>query len=283
MKNARSLFRILSRRTAFSIPMVATLLCLAPHLADAQTTAWSAGSFNVDVPNVVRRSNIVLAQANVSPYTSMPLGNGTLGAAVWAANGFTAQLNRGDTFPDRKSPGQVTIPGLSAMTNASNFSAYLDLYDGTLYESGGGMTATIYVTQNNELVVDVTGANPSVSQTVQGNLWSPRSPTAAASGSIATLAETWQDSGTAGSGATFGSLLAITAGGQGVTASVVNSTTIQLQFTPNTNGSFRVVIGAPSWTGGNAQTTATSLFGSDATVASSTSSILEPTRARKLA
>jgi hypothetical protein len=38
----------------------------------------------------------------------MPLGNGTLGAAVWAANGFIARLNRIDTFPDRKSTGQVT-------------------------------------------------------------------------------------------------------------------------------------------------------------------------------
>jgi len=67
---------------------------------------------------------------------SMPLGNGSLGAAVWAAGGFTAQLNRDDTFPDRKSPGQVTISGLSAITTAANFHAYLDLYDGVLIETG---------------------------------------------------------------------------------------------------------------------------------------------------
>ncbi|WP_158973333.1 ricin-type beta-trefoil lectin domain protein [Streptomyces griseus] len=98
----------------------------------------------------------------------MPLGNGTLGAAVWAAGGFTAQLNRSDTFPQRKSPGWLTIPGLAALTGAPDFSAHLDLYDGTLVESGGGMTATIYTrADKDELVVDVTGADPASAQTAQ--------------------------------------------------------------------------------------------------------------------
>ena len=242
-----------------------------PVSAQSATTAWSNGTFKVDVPNVVRRSNIILGQPNLAPTSSMPLGNGDLGAAVWSANGFTAQLNRDDTFPDRKSPGQVTIPGLSALTGAPDFSAHLDLYNGALVESGGGMTATIYVrATTDELVVDVTGANPSATQTVQGYLWSGRSPVAAASGNVATLAETFQDNETGGVGRTFGTLLALTAGGQNVTASVVNSETVQLRFTPNSNGSFRVIIGAPTWTGGNATSTATALFGSDATVASAT-------------
>ena len=60
--------------------------------------------------------------------------------AAWAANGFTAQLNRSDTMPNRLSPGQVQIPGLAAMTSASNFTGTLDLYNGVLNESGGGMT-----------------------------------------------------------------------------------------------------------------------------------------------
>jgi len=54
---------------------------------------------------VISRSNIVLGSANATATQFMPVGNGTLGAAVWAAGGFTAQLNRFDTFPDRKSPG----------------------------------------------------------------------------------------------------------------------------------------------------------------------------------
>jgi hypothetical protein len=57
--------------------------------------------FTIDTPNVVRRSNIVLGKPNVLPQDSMALGNGTLGIAVWAANGFTAQINRADTLPDR--------------------------------------------------------------------------------------------------------------------------------------------------------------------------------------
>jgi hypothetical protein len=63
---------------------------------------------------------------------------------------------------------------------------------------------------------------------------------------------------------------AITAGGTNVTASVVNSTEVQVSFTPNSNGSFRIVVAAPSWTGGNAATTASTLIGSDTTTAAST-------------
>src|SRR6202042_3886459 len=62
---------------------------------------------------------------------------------------------------------------------------------------------------------------------------------------------------------------AITAGGTNVTASVVNSTEVQVSFTPNSNGSFRVVIASPAWTGGNATSTASTLIGSDATTAAS--------------
>src|SRR2546430_5097129 len=109
------------------------------------TTAWRDGSFVVDTANLVRRSDIVLGRANSTPAESMALGNGQLGAAVWAANGFTAQLNRGDTFPDRKSLGQLVISGLSRMTGAADFAGTLDLYDGMLRESGGGMTVTAFV------------------------------------------------------------------------------------------------------------------------------------------
>jgi len=234
------------------------------------TTAWHGGAFGVDVANVVRQSDIVLGRANTAATQSMPLGNGTLGVAVWAAGGFTAQLNRSDTLPGRKSPGQVNIPGLSVITNAPDFHGYLDPYNGQLYESGGGMSATIYVrADKDELVVDVTGANPATAQTATISLWSGRSPTAAASGAIATLAETWADNiPTTGSGQTFGSLAALTAGGRSVTASVVNSSTVRVSFTPNADGSFRVIVGAPRWSGGNAASTAAALLGSDPSVSS---------------
>ncbi len=235
------------------------------------TTAWQSGHFSVNTAGVVGRSDIVLGSPNSAAAQSLGLGNGSLGVAEWAAGGFTAQLNRTDTMPDRKSPGQVTIPGLSTMTSASNFTGTLDLYNGVLTESGGGMTLKAWVASGkDELIVDVTGANPATTQTATVGLWSGRSPTAAASGSIGTLAETWVDnSEQEPSGKTFGSLAAITAGGQGVTASVVNSTSVQVSFKPNTDGSFRVVVGAPTWAGGNAATTASSLLGSDATATES--------------
>jgi hypothetical protein len=238
-----------------------------PAAAAAGSTAWRNGSFVVDTPNVVRRSDIVLGQPNVNAAQFVPLGNGTLGGAVWAAGGFTAQLNRTDTFPDRKSPGQLTIPGLARLTGAADFTGYLDLYDGTLRESGGGMTLTAYLRADAaQLVINVTGADPASTQTAQVALWSGRSSSTQASGAVATLAETWVDnSGSGASGQTFGSLAAVTAGGRNVVASNPNSSTARVSFQPNTDGSYRVVVAAPAWTGGNPLSTANSVLGSDAT------------------
>ena len=261
----------MSTSSRLRVAFVATTLTVAgltsPVAAAAtQTTAWQNGAFQIDRHAVVSRSNIVLGSPNSAATQSLPLGNGSLGAAVWAASGFTAQLNRDDTFPDRKSPGQVTIPGLAKLTSAGDFAAHLDLYDGVLTETGGGLTARVYVrADKDELVVDVAGADPNSSQTAQGNLWSGRSPQAQASGPVGTLAETWTDNPTGGTNQTFGSLLAVTAGGRNVTSSVVDGQTVRTSFNPNANGTFRVVVGAPRWTGGNAQATAASLLGNDAT------------------
>jgi hypothetical protein len=80
------------------------------------------------------------------------------------------------------------------------------------------------------------------------------------------------NSQTGNSGQTFGAMSTITAGGQNVTASVVNSTQVKVAFTPNSNGTYRVIVAAPKWTGGNAETTASSLIGGDTTA--TTSSLL---------
>jgi hypothetical protein len=262
--------------TIIAIVPLAALSLAAGGLSSASavttvTTAWQSGHFSENTAGIVGRSDIVLGAANSAAAQSLGLGNGSLGVAEWAAGGFTAQLNRTDTMPDRKSPGQVTIPGLSTMTSASNFKGTLDLYNGVLNESGGGMTLKAWVSSNkDELIVDVTGANPANTQTATVALWSGRAPTAAVSGAIGTLAETWVDnSEQEPSGKTFGSLAAITAGGVGVTASVVNSTSVKVSFKPNTDGSFRVVVSSPTWAGGNAATTASSLLGSDATATES--------------
>ncbi|GAA0959493.1 glycoside hydrolase N-terminal domain-containing protein [Kribbella koreensis] len=239
----------------------------ATALPAAGMTAWQNGSFVVDRPNLVRRSDIILGRANPAPTESLPLGNGALGAAVWSAGGFTAQLNRTDTFPDRKSLGQVVIPGLSRMTSAADFTGRLDLYDGMLRQSGGGMTLTAFIrADTQQLVVDVTGADPNATQTAQVKLWSPRTPTARASGSVAALAETWVDNNGAGaSGRTFGSLAGVTAGGRNVVGSTPNNLTAQVAFQPNTDGSFRVVVAAPTWTGGDSIATTNAVLNGAAT------------------
>jgi len=246
-------------------PLAVAIGSGTPALAATVTTAWQNGSFAQNVSGIVSRSNVVIGKVNTAATQFLPLGNGSLGVAEWAANGFTAQLNRSDTMPNRLSPGQVNIPGLSAMTSAANFVGYLDLYNGVLHESGGGMSLTAWVPAGkDELVVDVTGANPGTRQTASVNLWSGRGPTASASGSIASLAQTWVDNSQTGySGKTFGAMAAITAGGSNVTASTSGSTQALVSFNPNSDGTYRVIVASPSWVGGNANSTASALIGGD--------------------
>src|ERR1700743_1842329 len=89
------------------------------------TTAWRNGAVDLSPAGVGSAGGIVLGQPSVNPAESMPLGNGSLGVAAWAANGFTAQLNRSDTMPDRKSPGQLNIPRLSVISHAADFKGRL--------------------------------------------------------------------------------------------------------------------------------------------------------------
>ena len=274
MPARRSLHRWLAATTAVALA-AAGFAGTAPAAAAATlTTAWRNGTFSEDTAGVVSRSDVVLGKPNSAATQSLPLGNGSLGVAAWAAGGFTAQLNRSDTQPNRLSPGQVQIPGLATMTSASNFTGTLDLYNGVLTESGGGMTLKAWVPAGkDELVVDVTGANPTARQTASLNLWSGRSPATAAAGAIASLAQTWVDNSQSGSsGQTFGAMAAITAGGRSVTASVINGQQVQIAFTPNADGSFRVIVASPAWKGGNPTTTASTLIGDDTTA--TTSSLL---------
>src|SRR3954447_1544492 len=246
---------------------LSALLVAVPTAIAAPSTAWNGSTFNLDTANVVRRANIVLGSPPLLSSQLMGLGNGQLGAAVWGAGGFTAQINRTDTWPTRKSPGQLTIPGLATLTNASDYKGTVDLYDATFRQQGAGMTATTYVrADKDEIVVDVTGADPNTTQTARINLQSGRNPTAGASGAIARLAETWVDTGSfsGGTGKTFGSLAAVTAGGREVTTRVVDARTVEVSFKPNADGSFRVIVGSPTWAGGDAQATSEALLGSDA-------------------
>jgi alpha-L-fucosidase 2 len=260
----------------------------------APTTAWGDGKFQIDVASVVQNSNIVLGQPNVGPTNAMPLGNGNLGAAVWidSSGNLTTQLNRADTLPGRLSPGWVTIP-LNTLTQASDYKGVLNLYDGELVQSGGGITAITYVDSDQDrLVFDITGANPGVAQTVHLTLWahsptsaylfdavSSRHPTAYVwGGSNAALAETWIDATPAdapgandlatndigGSHQTFGSLAGVTVEGNDVQASIdapnsQGDTGVTVTFKPRSDGSFRILVGCPQWRGGSVQEVETAL------------------------
>jgi alpha-L-fucosidase 2 len=228
----------------------------------AASTAWKDGVFHIERKGVVERSDIILQKLNEQPSQAMPLGNGRLGLAVWAESGYTAQLNRGDTLPWRLSPGQVVVPGLERLTQASDYSGRLDLYDEEFQQRGGGMTATTYVLEALDvMVIDVTGADPKSLQTAELKLWQPRQPKVIAQGGLGILAETWVDNQETGaSGKTFGSLSAITADAQDVHVEQISPHSVGITFRPRPDGSFRILVGAPSWHGGDAASASTALL-----------------------
>jgi hypothetical protein len=212
---------------------------------------------------VIGRSDIVLGRPNTDAGEAMPLGNGRLGVAVWSAAGFTAQLNRNDTLPDRLSPGQIVVPGLSALTRARDYSGRLDLYHGEFREKGGGMTATVFVEPDTDaLVLDVTGADPNQTQTAALKLWAPRTPHAAVAGQMGVLAESWKDNARPeSSGRAFGTLAAITAMGRDVSLAVTGPLTVTVSFRPDAKGHFRIMAAAPHYDGsGDAQSIAARQF-----------------------
>ncbi|NIK57737.1 glycosyl hydrolase family 95 catalytic domain-containing protein [Kribbella shirazensis] len=221
---------------------------------DAATTAWHDGALRADTAGLVARSDLVQEGPAWRSYQAMPVGNGVLGAAVWAEKGYTAQLNRVDTFPDLKSAGRLVVPGLDSLMRADDYSGRLALYDGQVVQSGGGMTARSYVRADaDQFVLEVTGADPSRAQTADLKLWAGRTPAVSAADGIAALAETFHDEA---SGSITGAVAALTAQAQGVTASVVDPLTVRLTFRPKADGSFRLVVGVPSYRGGELRTAA---------------------------
>jgi len=228
----------------------------------AQATHSAHDLYPIDRKGVVERSDIILARPNRSPAEAMPLGNGRLGAAIWAEDGFTAQLNRADTLPQRLSPGQLVLPGLSKLTKAPDYKGRLNLYTAELEQSGGGMTVLTYIDQVLDvLVIDVKGADPKEQQTAILRLWSPRKAQVVVRGAIAALEETWLDDTEAGaSHERFGSLAALTADANNVRAGSSDPLSVTLSFTPHPDGSFRVLIGAPAWRGGDAEVAASGLL-----------------------
>lgn len=232
----------------------AALILLAVSIDAQQTasdTAWRDGRLQVNVADVIGRSDIVLGRPNVDPSQAVPLGNGRLGAAVWAQDGLTVQLNRADTLPYRYSTGQVVLPGIASLTAAQNYAGKLNLYDGAFEEHGAGMTATVYVQPDSDtLVIDVTGADPSKPQTALLKLWKPRMPTASVTGSTGMLVESWLDDKQPGSsGRRFGSFAAITAKGRKVSATIADPLTVMVKVTPDADGHFRILIASPHYEG----------------------------------
>jgi alpha-L-fucosidase 2 len=224
---------------------------LAQAAAAPVAAVASQPGMQFDVPNVIGRSDVILARPNLESSQALPLGNGRLGVAVWSADGLTAQLNRNDAMPARLSPGQLVVPGLAALTSASDYSGRLNLYRGEFRESGGGLSATAFVESGTDaLVVDVTGADPRQSQTASLKLWSPRMPSATVQNRAGYLAESWLDNKNPGaSGRAFGTLAGLRAIGRDVSAKVDDPLTVTVTFKPFADGHFRIVVAAPHYDG----------------------------------
>lgn len=207
--------------------------------------AWTASDSDINVPGTVRRANVVLDAPNLESREAMPLGNGRLGTAVWAENGYIAQLNRGDTYPDMKSAGRVSIPGIADDFSERDFDDQLDLYDATLRQSIGDLTVETYVhAERDVLVVNVAGADPDEPLTGTVSLWDDRDPESVITGSAVALAETFDGTDPerekAGifetDSATFGFVGALTALGRDVTTEYRDDRTLEVTVEPRTDG-----------------------------------------------
>jgi alpha-L-fucosidase 2 len=208
-------------------------------------------AFAMDTADDVARSDIAIGQPNVLPSQAMGLGNGELGAAFWSANGLTIQLNRIDTLPYRRSPGQVVLPDLKVMTSDRNFRGRVRLYDGVLEESGGGVVMRAWVDHDaDRVVIDLTGLPATSPQHVQLHLWEPRSPKTLLDGDIAFLSETWRDDQLPGaSGRAFGSLAGIHVVGRQAHAAVLDARTVEVTALPDASGHLTVIVAAPAFDG----------------------------------
>lgn len=234
----------------FSILLAGAALGTAAHASKPETAVLPSS----DGYALAQHAAIVLQRSNLSPREAMPLGNGSLGAAVWSADGMTVQLNRADTLPKRLSPGQLVLPGLKKLTSAPDYQGRLDLATGEFTETGGGMQASAYIEAGTDaLVVAVTGVDANSEQTAELRLWAPRQPRVLVRDGLGTLAETWQDVGDAGaSGQTFGSLAAMHVDADAVNLAAQGTEAVVAHFHADKAGSYRIVVAAPGWRGEDA-------------------------------
>ena len=201
--------------------------------------------------SIAARAAISIEQPNILATQAVGLGNGRLGAALWSAQGLTIQLNRADTLPERRSPGQVTFPDLGILIKDRRFRGRLNLKDGVLEETGGGVSLQAWVDHGaDRVIIDMRGLTPQKVQHIRLALWEPRKPIASALGDIGILSETWLDNTLPGSsGRQFGSLAAIRAIGRAVHAVVIDERTVEVTALPSAAGCLEVVIAAPAFRG----------------------------------
>ena len=87
----------------------------------AATTAWQGGHFHIDVPGWSAGQTLFWNGPTSTRRKRCRWATDGWGGC-WSEDGYTAQLNREDTWPSRLSPGHVVLPGLKKLTGASDYS-----------------------------------------------------------------------------------------------------------------------------------------------------------------
>ena len=249
--------RVPRRVAVWLVAALAALFVVAPSAVAAPSTAWNGSGFDIDTANVVRRANIVLGSPPLQASQLMGLGNGQLGAAVWGAGGFTAQINRTDTWPTRKSPGQVTIPGLAPLTNAERLQRQRRPLRRHLPPAGRrddrddlrarrqGRTGRRRHRRRPEHDADRAHQPAERPQPDRGRGRRDRAPGRDVGGHR-------QRHAAAPAGRSARSRRSPPAAARSPPR-VVDARTVEVSFKPNADGSFRVIVGSPTWAGGDAR------------------------------
>jgi len=228
-----------------------------PTIPEDQLPFWNGEQLQFDTARHVGRSDVILEGPPSQPEQSMAIGNGRLGAAVWAQEGFTAQLNPNHTVgAGWKSAGNLVVPGVADLVEADDYAGRVDLYEGVFRQSGGGMTAETYVhAEQNLFVLAVEGADPESEYGARLELPDGRDSETTIDDLAGAFAETWEggalpsESSSLGETRTFASVAALAADGREQSVEAVDGATLEVAFRPHEDGRFHVVVSVPPYPG----------------------------------
>ena len=239
-------------------------------LSRSGLTAISAdGTLNLDRSDWLARNNLIYNSPPTVNIESIPLGSGKVGTALWIdpVNGLTAHLNRTEGVPAMSGIGMLRIPSLAGVSSATDYQGTLSIAEGIFTQQADGLTVSSFFRWGGEeLVIDVQGANPNETITVELSVYSGGN----GHGSVVSINPTYAIASDIPANEATGVDCIAIAGGDGTTSrypgfratqfftakavgrNVIassNASGAALTFNPNLDGSYRVVVPIKIWTG----------------------------------